>query len=73
MKIDYTENGKVKFCMKDYIKQIISAAPNNMLKGASSTPAAHHLFEINEEGVRLTEEQKVLFHHLVAKLLYLAK
>ena len=52
---------------------IISETPPELLKATVQTPAALHLFEVNKNGEKLEKEQWELFHHLVAKLLYLTK
>jgi hypothetical protein len=41
--------------------------------GEAATPAANHLFVVNEDGEKLDEETAQLFHHFVAKLLFLCK
>jgi len=40
---------------------------------AAKTPATTHLFNVNLEAKKLSEEKLQLFHHLVAKLLYLCR
>jgi hypothetical protein len=45
MTIDYTDNGKVKITMKDYIKSILNDLPDDM-NGELPTPAGTHLFEL---------------------------
>jgi len=40
-------------------------------KGTSKTPAAYHLFMMNEKYDILSEDKSQLFHQLVATLLYL--
>ena len=59
--------------MIDYIWGVIDETPDILLKGISMTPAAGHLFNINSDATPLGSTDAVLFHHLVAKLLYLAK
>lgn len=39
----------------------------------TQTPAANHLFEVNENAEKLDEDKSTLFHHLVAKSLYISK
>jgi Reverse transcriptase (RNA-dependent DNA polymerase) len=74
MKIDFSNEGKVIFSMKEYIKGMLEECPEELLKaGAAKTPAASHLFEINEKATKLDDEKAEIFHHLVAKLLYLSK
>lgn len=72
MVLDYNVPGKVKICMFDYIKKILEESPSDM-EGESATPAGLHLFEINENPIKLNNEQADLFHHMVAKLLFLCK
>ena len=38
----------------------------------STTPAALHLFNLDDSAEKLSEEKAQIFHHLVAKLLYLS-
>jgi len=70
MKIDYRRKGKVTFSMENYIKQILEEAPYDM-EGIAKTPATCHLFNVNDGAKKLSEEKAQLFHHMVAKLLYL--
>ena len=73
MTIDYTTPGKVVFQMEDYIDRLIKECPEGLLKRNPTSPAANHLFEINSECAKISVTQADEFHHLVAKLLYLAK
>ena len=73
MTIDFSEEGKVKFYMQDYIKALLAEAPEEIMKGSAVTPAANHLFQINPEVIKLDMKQVETFHHLMAKLLYLFK
>ena len=73
MTIDYTPPGKVVFRMEDYIDRLIKECPEDLLKGNPTSPVANHLFEINPKCEKLSSAQADEFHHLVAKLLYLAK
>ena len=52
--------------MPKYIDQL-----DETMKDASMTPSANHLFSTNEE--KLDASDAILYHHLVAKLLYLSK
>lgn len=72
MQIDYTQRRKVIFSMFDYINEVIKESPEDF-KGTAETPAAAHLFEVNEQREKLESEDISIFHHLVAKLLYLSK
>ena len=59
--------------MKDYITKLFKEVPDNLLKGQSSTPASNYLFHVNAKCKKLDSEAAVMYHHLTAKLLYLAK
>jgi len=71
MSIEYTTRGKVKISMYKYIKKMLDELPLDM-SGISITPAALHLFNTDDSAEILCEEKAQLFHHLVAKLLYLS-
>ena len=73
MTIDYTQKGKVSFSMPQYIEDLLLECPESIMKGTSSTPAANHLFQVNDYAEKLSAMDAVLYHHLVAKLLYLGK
>jgi hypothetical protein len=68
MTIDYnSEKVKVKITMIDYIQGMLDKLPSDMA-GESATPAASHLFQVNEDAEKLEEKVRQLFHHNVAKL-----
>ena len=73
MKIDFSEKGKVKFSMPEYIDRMIEDTPDELLKGPASTPAADHLFQVNPDAEKLDTSSAIIFHHLTAQLLYLGK
>jgi hypothetical protein len=74
MKIDYSNTGKVMFSMQEYIKNLLEECPDELLKaGTATTPAANHTSNINPNATKLDKEKAEIFHHLVAKLLYLSK
>eukprot|EP00980_Cylindrotheca_fusiformis_P012362 scaffold3036_cov117-Cylindrotheca_fusiformis.AAC.1 len=72
MTIDYSEDGKVKFTMSDYIEDLLEEMPEDLSKGVCSTPAANYLFQVKTNQAKLSTEDQELFHHLTAKLLYLS-
>ena len=47
MKLEYTTKGKVRIDMNEYLDNIMIELPEKY-KGAAVTPAAIHLFEVNE-------------------------
>jgi hypothetical protein len=72
--IDYSVvKGKVQINMIEYIKNMLSSKVPTDMAGESSTPAGNHLFQVNKDAERLDEETAPLFHHNVAKLLFLCK
>ena len=73
MTIDLTDVGKVVFSMSDYIERILNEAPEDLMKGACTSPAAHHLFGVNKDYAKLDPASAILFHHITAQLLYLGK
>jgi hypothetical protein len=69
---DFKESGVVEVNMHDYIKECINDFPEEITKSAN-TPAASHLFDVNEECAKLDEKQSEIFHKIVAKLLFACK
>jgi hypothetical protein len=72
MTLDYSIDGKVMIQMYRYIRDALAELPTDM-DGKRTTPAADHLFDVNEQAIKLGEEKADLFHHCVAKLLFLCK
>jgi hypothetical protein len=72
MTIDYSIPGKVKFTMVDYIKTMLDELPDDM-SGTATTPAASHLFDVNESAEKLPAAIGNIYHHNAAKLLFLCK
>ena len=73
MMIDYSQSENVSFTMHEFIDGVLAEAPDSLMKGTSTTSAALHLFHVNSDATSLSTTGAVLYHHLVAKLLYLAK
>jgi hypothetical protein len=72
MTIYFSVDGKVKFIMNDYVEVLIDEIPEEFT-GHAATPAANHLFQVNDKAEKLNDENPEKFHHLTAKLLYLSK
>jgi hypothetical protein len=70
--LDFTEDGKVAIRMEDYVEGILEDAPDDM-DGEAPTPAAQHLFTVNDDGEKLGQDDADLFHQMTAKLLFLGK
>ena len=73
MQIKFFENGSMTFSMLEYVKELLDKCPDKLFTRVATTPAASHLFEINDKATKLEKQDTVMFHHLVAKLLYLCK
>ena len=73
MVIDYSTPGQVSFSMPEYVDKLIKETPSEMLGRTVQTPATLHLFKINNDAVKLSSEDAVLYHHLMAKILHLCK
>jgi hypothetical protein len=73
MILDFTKDGTVESKMNKYIKEMLDGVPDDM-NGKSPIPEANHLFQINETDLKsLDESIAMLFHQIVAMLLYLCK
>jgi hypothetical protein len=74
MTLDYTEDGKVKIRMEDYVEKMLADLPEDAdMDGESPTPAANHLFQVNDKQPKVDEKKAQLFHTYVAKSLFLCK
>jgi histone deacetylase 1/2 len=67
---DYTVPGKCKVTMTGYTTDLLADAS---VSGTIGSPAADHLFTINEAATKLDQTRKERFHSLVAKTAYLGK
>ena len=72
MTIDYTTAGKVKISRYKFMDSILTELPIDM-NGTARTPAAGHLFNLRDNIKKLPKDTAQLFHHLVAKLLFLSR
>jgi hypothetical protein len=70
--IDYSETGKVKFTMYDYLEDILSEMPDDM-NGTAPTPASDHLFQVEDDSQALNDKESDFFHQTTARLLFAAK
>ena len=73
VQFDFSQKGKVVMSMDDYIKELLKECPDDLMKGMSASPAGNHLFNVNPDCEKLDSATAVMFHHLTAKILYLAK
>ena len=72
MTLDFSIPQKVQIQMYEFIDKMLADLPTDM-DGTARTPAADHLFTVNPTPKSLPEETAILFHHNVAKLLFLCK
>ena len=72
MTVDYSSPGKLIFSMIDYIVKTLDNIPEGV-NGLLVPPAAHHLFDIAEDAIKLSQADGDLFHHFLAQILYLLK
>jgi hypothetical protein len=72
MTLDFSEQGKVKIKMLDYVEKMLADLPAEM-SGEAPTPAANHLFTVDENQTKVDEKKAQFFHTYVAKALFLCK
>ena len=72
MKLDYNINGKVQIIMFKFIAKRIEEFPME-LDGEPTSPAANHLFEVYDNGIKLKPEQNDRFHEFDSKIIFLGK
>jgi hypothetical protein len=70
--INYSEMGKVKFTMYDYLDDILDEMPDDM-NGTAPTPASSNMFEVDKDPIALNEKESDFFHRTTARLLFAAK
>jgi uncharacterized protein (UPF0332 family) len=70
MTLDFSEPGKVKIIMKDYIDKVLSEL-DEFYNGIATTPATNSLFTIRTEAENLGKELSDKFHTITAQLLFL--
>ena len=71
MDTDFNERGTVKLSMARYIDDYIDEFPEDVATPVVS-PSVEHVFKINTSGVCLSEEQDILLHRLVIKLMFVS-
>ena len=60
----------VEIDMVNYVKEVISEFGVDKCGKKVNSPAALHLFNVDPNQLALAEEDKVMFHKIVAKLLF---
>lgn len=72
MTLDFTKPGKVAVYMTEYILRMVEEVPEEF-GGVANSPAANHLFDINDACETLDEGRAARFHHMVAKSFLVCK
>jgi hypothetical protein len=72
MTLNYSERGKVKIKMLDYIDKMLADLPAEM-GGEAPSPGDNHLLTVNDVQIKVDEKKAQLFHTYVAKTLFLCK
>ena len=74
MVLDYSVPGEVTIDMVDYTSKVVEKFEEQIGKiKVAKTPAADHLFQVCENGVKLDKNKAMIFHNATAKALYLCK
>ena len=68
--MDYLKRSKVNIDMTEYLKNILDDQISKY-QGEAITPAANHIFEMNETTCKLREGDTQAFYTILAKLLFL--
>ena len=72
MYLDFSEPEKLIVDMRSSIHGMIEEMPRE-IKGRAQTPAASHLFHVNEDSPKLDKERADYFHSLTMQLMYVAQ
>ena len=72
MDLDYSSPGEVIVSMDSYITEAIDKFLDEIMQKIK-TPAGNHLFKVDNACTKLCERNKIIFHRLVTKLLFLSK
>jgi Reverse transcriptase (RNA-dependent DNA polymerase) len=71
MKLDYSEAGKLKLNMVEYVENMVKDFPEEL--SMSNYPWNENLFKVDPSAKKLLKEKSELFHTFVAKALFLCK
>ena len=74
MEVEFNGDRTVSIQMEDYIKEVIATFDQQShVTSATSTPALQNLFMVDTMSPHLDDKRSEVFHHCVAKLLYVSK
>ncbi len=70
--LEFNDDGTLDVLMVNYLKSVIAEFPE-VITGKGAMPAADHLFTVRDkkEDRALEEESALIFHHTVARLLFM--
>jgi hypothetical protein len=66
MTLDYSEKGKVKIQMLNFVDKMLADLPDEM-DGEAPSPAANHLLTVNDDQIKVDEKKAQFFYTYVAK------
>ena len=72
MDLRIPDDKKIKIEMEDQVMEAIKLFGEE-LEGTVTSPAQHHLFQVNEDAEPLDKNKKEIFHSVTAKIMYLVK
>jgi hypothetical protein len=73
MILDFSVQGELQVNMIPYVKMVLANAPDDM-RGRATTPAANHLYKVNDiDPEPVSEDKTEIFHSITMQLLYLGQ
>ena len=73
MNFKLKDDGIVSIIMKDYIEECITSYGEEVSNNNTKTPANSKLFNVDVHSNKLSQDKSDMFHHIVAKLLFVMK
>ena len=73
MDFKLNEDGTVSISINNYIEECIASYGEEISNNNTKTPASSKLFNVNVDSIKLSEDKSEIFHHIVAKLLFVMK
>jgi hypothetical protein len=73
MKLNYKVPGQVSFDMSDYVEHMLSGFPTEEIQSKSKVPWNEFLFRVDDKSPKLSDDERELFHTVVAQGLFLCK
>ena len=75
MNFELLDSGRLKIIMKEYLEECIEyfGEVDENIKMTIGSPGGHDLFKVKEGLDRLDADKSKMFHHIVAKLLFVTK